>query len=72
MGVPPLHHPVVMDDYDLVFFQAMVTTQFLSPQCFRNPQKTLGDWRAAGALVQVDITLLASASQAASTVKNRF
>ena len=27
--------------YDLVFFQAMVTTQFLSPQCFRNPKKLL-------------------------------
>jgi hypothetical protein len=51
--------------YDLVFFQAMVTT-FLIPPVFQKAKKTLGDWRAAGALVQVDITLLASASQAAS------
>ena len=49
--------------YDLVFFQAMVTTlDPWSPPVFQKPQKTLGDWRAAGALVQVDITLLASAS----------
>lgn len=43
----------------------MVTT-FLIPPVFQKAKKTLGDWRAAGALVQVDITLLASASQAAS------